>query len=305
MVNRKKNPFTLVELLVVMSILAILMSLFVPALRSTMYKAKNLKCLTDKKSLAQATVMYCDDNDGYYPRRDKGALISGRYPGRVRVSNSFLKNTLYNTIGPYLSGGATDPTMTCALYKGTGFNTSFWPPDGGPKVWCSAGGKLGCLLHGAIHTKGSSEYFESTLNFYGGLSAFKDGNSGKYYTPLKNREKLGDPYMLMINNDIHALNILWGDVVKPFGQYNMCHPMYHEPPPGSVYEFDASHGEEGGLLRVYSIGGGGMGINYSYDDGSAKSIQLPVVPIKYPKEEYYIGWHINKNGNNHTLYPKE
>jgi len=301
MVNRKKKPFTLVELLVVMSILAILMSLFVPALRRTLYAAKNLKCLNDKKSLAQVTVMFCDDNDDYYPRRKNGDLKSGRYPARVREKYG-TTHALYNTLGAYLSGPA-DPALSCALYKGTGFNTKFWL--NGKLVRCSAGGKFGCLLHGAIHTKGDSEYYTNNLNFYGGLSAFKDGNSGKYYTPLKNREKLGDPYVLMINNDIHELNILWGDVVGTIQTSKNWHPMYHEPPPGSVYEFDPAHGEEGGLLRVYSIGGGGMGINYCYDDGSAKSIQLPVVPIPWPKEEYYIGWHINKNGQSHTLYPKE
>jgi len=42
-IKRKKESFTLVELLVVMSILAILMSLFVPALRRTLYAAKKPK----------------------------------------------------------------------------------------------------------------------------------------------------------------------------------------------------------------------------------------------------------------------
>jgi len=260
--------------------------------------------------------MFCDDNDDYYPRRDKGNLISGRFPNRVRVWNyGIVKNTLYTHLGTYLAGGATDPVLTCPLYKGTGYSTSFWPPDGGPKINCSAGGLRGCLLHGAIHTRDGSSAYSSTLNFYGGLEKYKPSSSAEDYFPLKNREKLGDPYVIKIGNYIHELNILWADVLGTVGRPTGGTPapshfyqMYHEPPPGSSYGFPSNGSEEDGKLYVYSIGAGGMGINYSYDDGSAKSIQLPAIPIWGAhwswRADYYSDWYIYSSSD-HQLYSKE
>jgi prepilin-type N-terminal cleavage/methylation domain-containing protein len=310
------HHFTLIELLVVMSILTILMSLFVPALRRTLYTAKNLKCLNDKKSLSQATIMYCDDNGDLYPHRNRGALISGRYPSRVRVGNNTpgqITYSLYYALGPYMAGGIYDPAMTCPLYTGKGLGNEIDTPGyehHGKK--CYVGGKRGCLIHGASHTRNG----DSALNFYGGLEKYAIPYAYVDHFPYKNREKLGDPYVIKIGNDIHELNILWADVLETVGRPTGGTPaaahfyqMYHEPPPGSSYELPTRwNDEEEGLLYVYSIGGSSMGINYSYDDGSAKSIKLPAIP-KYGahwqwRAEYYSEWYIY-SPYAHQLYPKE
>jgi prepilin-type N-terminal cleavage/methylation domain-containing protein len=311
-----EHSFTLVELLVVISILAIFMSLLFPSLSRTIYTAENLKCLNDKKSLSQATLMFCDDNGDLYPHRDRGALISGRYPSTVRKGNNTpgqINYSLPYALGPYLAGGIYDPAMTCPLYTGKGFGNEIDTPGyehHGKK--CYVGGKKGCLIHGATHTKNGV----SALNFYGGLEKYAIPYAYVDHFPLYNRKRLGDPYVIKIGNDIHELSILWADVLGPVGRPTGGTPaaahfyqMFHEPPPGSIYEL-APRWNDGveGLLYVYSLGGGGMGINYSYDDGSAKSIQLPAIP-KYGahwswRKSYYSEWYIY-SPYAHQLYPKE
>ena len=55
---RKKNAFTLVELLVVISIMAILLAILVPALSKAREQAKNLKCIVNLSALGKAFYQY-------------------------------------------------------------------------------------------------------------------------------------------------------------------------------------------------------------------------------------------------------
>jgi len=57
-VHRKRNGFTLVELLVVMAIIAILAGLLMPALSAAMERAKRAKCINNLKQLGTAKEMY-------------------------------------------------------------------------------------------------------------------------------------------------------------------------------------------------------------------------------------------------------
>ena len=68
-VNRKSsiaNPhgFTLIELLVVIAIIAILMAVMMPSLKIAREQARGISCLANQRSLAQAYIMYADENGG-------------------------------------------------------------------------------------------------------------------------------------------------------------------------------------------------------------------------------------------------
>jgi len=56
--------FTLIELLVVVAIIAILVSLLLPALGKARASSRCLNCLTNIKNLELAHCMYMDDNNG-------------------------------------------------------------------------------------------------------------------------------------------------------------------------------------------------------------------------------------------------
>ena len=58
------RAFTLIELLVVIAIIAILMAVLVPALKIAREQARGVSCLSNQRSLAQAYIMYADENSG-------------------------------------------------------------------------------------------------------------------------------------------------------------------------------------------------------------------------------------------------
>jgi len=64
---RNARGFTLVELLVVISIIALLISILLPSLRSAREQAKLVVCKANIRSLAQATNVYLADGEGRTP----------------------------------------------------------------------------------------------------------------------------------------------------------------------------------------------------------------------------------------------
>jgi prepilin-type N-terminal cleavage/methylation domain-containing protein len=62
-----KKGFTLVELLVVISIIALLVAILLPALSKARSQAKRLLCMTNVRSLTQALHLYANDWEGRFP----------------------------------------------------------------------------------------------------------------------------------------------------------------------------------------------------------------------------------------------
>ncbi len=65
--NRPGKGFTLVELLVVIGIIALLISILLPALSKAKAAAKATKCTADVRSLLQALNLYANDYKGWLP----------------------------------------------------------------------------------------------------------------------------------------------------------------------------------------------------------------------------------------------
>ena len=65
--HRRRRAFTLVELLVVIGIIAVLISMLLPALNRAREQARAAKCLSNLRQLTMATLGYCNFNKGFFP----------------------------------------------------------------------------------------------------------------------------------------------------------------------------------------------------------------------------------------------
>jgi len=61
---RRVKGFTLIELLVVIAVIALLMAILIPVLRSAREQGQRVVCLSNLRQLTLAWVAYSDDNDG-------------------------------------------------------------------------------------------------------------------------------------------------------------------------------------------------------------------------------------------------
>ena len=70
--RRRRVGFTLVELLVVIGIIALLISILMPALARAKDHANRAKCLSNLRQIGQAFVMYMNENKGAFPYGARG-----------------------------------------------------------------------------------------------------------------------------------------------------------------------------------------------------------------------------------------
>src|SRR5437867_5455737 len=89
---KRRNAFTLVELLIVIGIIAVLVAILLPVLNRAREAATTAKCLAQLRQLGQAAAMYANDNkgytlpagyraisDGYHTESWAGILVMGKY----------------------------------------------------------------------------------------------------------------------------------------------------------------------------------------------------------------------------------
>lgn len=76
-IRRKRAAFTLVELLVVVAIIAIIVSMLLPALSKARYQAKLVQDLSNMSQIGRATISYTSGNRGAWPYRGEWGAFYG------------------------------------------------------------------------------------------------------------------------------------------------------------------------------------------------------------------------------------
>lgn len=92
------NAFTIVELLITVSIISILACLLLPALHSAKMKAKAIQCVSQQNQVMKGSMLYADDNKGCIPIATPNAGSYLSFPafyyssrGQRYVKRSFLQ----------------------------------------------------------------------------------------------------------------------------------------------------------------------------------------------------------------------
>ena len=184
MTRQSRAAFTLVELLVVIGIIALLISILLPALSKARESAMNVACLSNLRQIGAASLMYANENKGYLPgwsnrpdpsrpgnyMPDAPAGFGGQHWTQAvgkYVNAKFIYNDANNNRVPIFRC-PKDEDAAGAPWFGA-YPISYAIPDGGSHAWYNhwgAGRNYYLLKLSRCKNLTDFWYFTDMTNFY-------------------------------------------------------------------------------------------------------------------------------------------
>jgi prepilin-type N-terminal cleavage/methylation domain-containing protein/prepilin-type processing-associated H-X9-DG protein len=116
----RATGFTLVELLVVISIIALLISILLPSLKKAREQAKGVVCMSTQRGFANAMGGYFVENDEWIPGRNTSGMATwvAGYPGDGSpMANPTIPVQLYDWMTPILSTSTALPVGRAKRFR--------------------------------------------------------------------------------------------------------------------------------------------------------------------------------------------
>jgi prepilin-type processing-associated H-X9-DG protein/prepilin-type N-terminal cleavage/methylation domain-containing protein len=144
----KRIAFTLIELLVVVAVIAVLVSLLLPALSQAREKARSAVCMANEKQIGLGIEIFLHDNEDTYPKLyylkyvtwpcDTWLyVLGGKYvpdaavfhcPSDMSPDHPEYKGSINQPGIPWTSGGGGGYLCTWTSYGMNAYFNSAWPP---------------------------------------------------------------------------------------------------------------------------------------------------------------------------------
>src|SRR5438105_3046119 len=139
-VRARTRAVTLLELLVVITIIVILIALLFPALSGIMETAHRTTCLNNQRQLATAVVTYCNDHEGSLPFDNWGD--SGYANSAGWLYNGATAKVQNPVLNPSAGGGADGGYATGLLWPYLHNMKVYWCPLDKPQPYTDSNGNV-------------------------------------------------------------------------------------------------------------------------------------------------------------------
>jgi prepilin-type processing-associated H-X9-DG protein/prepilin-type N-terminal cleavage/methylation domain-containing protein len=142
MAGRKSRAFTLIEILVSAAIIAVLIVMLLPAVKTMTGKAKQASCVNNLRQLSVAFISFRSENQQFFPGQGPAAESTQRWMQKVSPYLGIPESTAANGNIAYSKSIFYCPSVPAAVYR-PGSSKAGCGVYGAPRTIVSLGQDLG------------------------------------------------------------------------------------------------------------------------------------------------------------------